>query len=381
MGVNKFTETFKKHAPQGYLFDYPLEALTGKTLTIDMSYLIFAMKSTAGKQVVNETVLANEEPDLIRINRLTTYKILDRLVTLQNHKIEVICVFDCGHTDNLKSDTKQARKVEHEKHLQKFNEARTRLYTTEPIFRTTELTENYKKAFLGICAKPDPNYIDHLRNVLSTVGFSCIDPKMYGMNTGDAEALCATLELNQLAWGAMTVDSDYHVYGGRYAITEFEQIWKAKSPDQPRVRCYTVQVRSLDSILLQTGLDFNRFKDLCILLGTDFNSNIRGMGPVKCWEAIQKYGNIITMSNYINVSTLNYPQVLSKFNDSFRQVALQQQSFDWVRFSDNARKILDQEGLIDYIDKMLTNRPQNVVGTTNTAVTDQTGNVPVGMQF
>ncbi len=44
-----------------------------------------------------------------------------------------------------------------------------------------------------------------------------------------------------------------------------------------------------------TGLSMEQFVDFCILCGCDYVNNIRGIGPVKALQLIQKHGSIEVM--------------------------------------------------------------------------------------
>jgi 5'-3' exonuclease len=68
-------------------------------------------------------------------------------------------------------------------------------------------------------------------------------------------------------------------------------------------------------ILKKTGLTRAQFTDLCIMLGCDFNSRVKGIGPAKSWKLFQtareKYPDstrlieLIAADNEIDFSLLN----------------------------------------------------------------------------
>jgi 5'-3' exonuclease len=67
-------------------------------------------------------------------------------------------------------------------------------------------------------------------------------------------------------------------------------------------------------------LDFNEEEmlDFCIMCGTDYNKNIKGVGPVKSYNLIKKYKNldVIEKTEKINISSLNYKIVRNLFSCS-----------------------------------------------------------------
>lgn len=72
-----------------------------------------------------------------------------------------------------------------------------------------------------------------------------------------------------------------------------------------------------------TSLDLTResFVDLCILLGTDYNSNIPGIGPVRALQLIQNYGTIEKLpesfaNKPLNVDHIAVDEIRDIFNRS-----------------------------------------------------------------
>jgi len=49
---------------------------------------------------------------------------------------------------------------------------------------------------------------------------------------------------------------------------------------------------SLERSLCALGLGLSSFRDLCILLGCDYNTRMRGYGPKKCFALIKAHGTI-----------------------------------------------------------------------------------------
>ncbi|KAI8643897.1 hypothetical protein BD408DRAFT_135768 [Parasitella parasitica] len=77
------------------------------------------------------------------------------------------------------------------------------------------------------------------------------------------------------------------------------------------------------------GLSRKSFIDLCILCGTDFSGTIRGMGPHRALEAIQKYGLIEQVlanlnPNHVPQDTFDYSLArhVSQFDGSLHILKL-----------------------------------------------------------
>jgi 5'-3' exonuclease len=95
---------------------------------------------------------------------------------------------------------------------------------------------------------------------------------------GEAETECYKLSDNDNVIGVFTIDTDIIAYGTKCMIQELNS----------STFKYTTQA------LLEYYLDLNRdsILDFCIMCGTDYNSNIPGIGPVKAYDYIRRYENV-----------------------------------------------------------------------------------------
>jgi 5'-3' exonuclease len=143
-------------------------------------------------------------------------------------------------------------------------------------------------------------YIDKLENnILNVTAEDFTNVKlwlsMFGIPwitaPGEAEIFCAALVKKGIADAVMTKDTD--VLACCVPIMIFDvDIYKKEFTEI-----------KLDTIL--SGLDLNEdsWLDLCIMCGTDFNSNIPRVGPITSLAYIKKYKNIETIAE--NVTKLD----------------------------------------------------------------------------
>ena len=298
MGVNSFSTLLKKYA-QNCEYEIPLESLRGKRISIDTPNLAYIMKSGATKRIIDSTNLADKKPDVSAINNLTLDMILSRLEVFIQYGITPVCVFDGKHHE-LKNYIQEKRKDRKDKIKAKLLKAETDLYNTEPLFRNSILTNEYAKYYkqsIGISLE----FTQQLKTILSSSGFPVISAENINTMTNDAEGICASLCIkgNDQCFAAFTTDSDFHVYGGDLAIVDIYSKYVFKNG--VNVSMHFAKIRSLEAILKQMDIPFESFRDLCILLGTDFNSNIKGIGPVNSWKLIQQYK---TIDNIVKVKSL-----------------------------------------------------------------------------
>jgi len=109
----------------------------------------------------------------------------------------------------------------------------------------------------------------NLKSALESHGYKVFQSKH------EAEALCCQLSKTESVWAVITEDTDALAFGAKRVIFRF----LSKEPivvDQQDV---------LDGLQLTR----DEFLDLCILMGTDYASNVRKIGPATALSLIRRY--------------------------------------------------------------------------------------------
>jgi len=359
MGIEKFGEFLKTHAPNCYI-DVPLSHFRGHRVSVDMDNLNHVMMRISTKIEIGETDMANQDPDQVSIHRRAKEMILTKLEVFFQAGITPVCVFD-GIPHPLKQHAKQKKAKNKDKLKTRLETARKQLREGDPFIRNPIVLNEYVT-----CAKQDVKvsreFVHELKDILRSVGFPVLHADDYpNIMTKDAEGLCATLCLqgNDYCVAGYTTDSDFHVYGGNIQITEIE----GRSTKDGIVQY--AKVRTLEAILQQSGLSFPQFQDFCIMLETDFNPNIPGIGLVKAWARLKKYGSLDQMALYEDVRILNHLQVRQLFNSTIVRLEFDP-NFNMDLFRANSRDVFGVHGLHDhtgrifhYLEEMF--RPKFVV--------------------
>lgn len=142
------------------------------------------------------------------------------------------------------------------------------------------------------------------QDFLKALGFICLSTDGH-----EAEAMCANLSKQKRTSATVSEDLDTIVFG-----------------DAPILRHFFSKARpilQIDPILARNELGLSRaaFIDLCILCGTDFSGTIRGIGPHRAVEWIQKYGSIerilehLATTKYEVSPTFDYQLARNVFHD------------------------------------------------------------------
>ncbi|XP_075050670.1 flap endonuclease 1-like isoform X1 [Mixophyes fleayi] len=126
----------------------------------------------------------------------------------------------------------------------------------------------------GVRSTHAPEHQD-LKTLLNHLGVPFIQAP------SEAEATCASLVKDDLAWGAVTEDMDALPFG----CTRLIRNLKADKNT-------TITEYNFPAILKKLQLSPKQFVDLCILLGCDYTEKIRGLGVCKALQMIKQYGSI-----------------------------------------------------------------------------------------
>lgn len=156
---------------------------------------------------------------------------------------------------------------------EKIEEKTKQLEETEP-FENFLLKEEIKrtKNYLFFTSPTFTNeFIDNIKQFATVI-----------QSEGEGETLAATLAKDKHLIGVITKDSDVYPIGTPACF-----ILKNKK----------IHISLTNCILKSLNMNQDSFRNFCILLGSDFNNRIKGLGPVNAHRLINKYGNI---ENFIN---------------------------------------------------------------------------------
>ncbi len=119
----------------------------------------------------------------------------------------------------------------------------------------------------------DETDLDECKRLLTLVGVPWIDAP------GESDAQCAYLVQAGHAWAAVTQDWDIALFGAPRALRNLTMSTTR-----------TPELLDLEASLHAAGLSREQLVDAAILIGTDYNEGVPGVGPVKAVKLV-KQGN------------------------------------------------------------------------------------------
>jgi 5'-3' exonuclease len=122
---------------------------------------------------------------------------------------------------------------------------------------------------------------------------------------GEAEKMCSAMCISGFVSAVLSEDTDVMAYGAPVFLTKI---------DTSSDTCVRIKHNYL---LEQLSLTITNFLDLCIMCGTDYNSNIPKIGSKTAYKQIIQYGSIdeIGLKTNLDISILNHNRVRQLFTD------------------------------------------------------------------
>jgi flap endonuclease-1 len=139
--------------------------------------------------------------------------------------------------------------------------------------------------------------MNECKEILRSIGLPVIEA------VEEADSQCAYLSKKKLVYGVASEDMDLLTFGTKKLLRNFS-ISKSKQ---------IIEI-SLDKILEDFEMTMDEFIDLCILLGCDYSSTIKGIGTKKAFNFIKKYKSIEGVIGFINENKTKRYVVPEDFN-------------------------------------------------------------------
>lgn len=199
--------------------------------------------------------------------------ILHRTANLVNARIRPVYVFD-GKPHPLKAKTIQQRRERKEKAEKEWKEA----------LEAGDLAKAKTKA--QQTSRVTDEIIQQSKELLESLGI----PYIQAPSEGEAQASYMVKKGDGYAVGSQ--DFDCLLIGSPILVRNLTSSGRRKLPaKEAYAKVYPKQIR-LKPNLKSLGITHKQLVDMAILIGTDFNDGVKGIGPKKSLKLIKKVGNI-----------------------------------------------------------------------------------------
>ena len=239
---------------------------------------------------------------------------------IADYGMRLVFVFD-GRPPELKRAEVESRREAREK--------------SEEEYRAAVAVGDYKTAFSKavMTGRLTSEGIADAKRLLDLLGI----PWVQAPSEGEAQA--AYIAARGDVWASNSQDYDSLLFGAprlvRYITIQGEE-WL---PSKGRARKLQPEIIELEGLLQGIGVTREQLIDLAILIGTDFNQGVRGIGPKTALKLIRTHGSIEGLS----------PEIVAKLPpdvDAIRRIYLEPDVTDKYSLEEGG---LDEEGLHGFL--------------------------------
>jgi flap endonuclease-1 len=243
-----------------------LSELKGKVIAIDAYNTLYQFLSIIRQR--DGTPLIDSHGEIT--SHLSGF--LYRTTNLVEEGIKPIFVFD-GTPPEFKNAILEERKSVRAKAMLKWEEEKAG--GGEEAFKYAQASSHIRG-----------NMIEDAKKLLSLMGF----PVIQAPSEGEAQA--AFIAMNGDAYAVGSQDYDALLFGAPVVVRNLAATGKRKLPGKGIYVDVKCEVIELESGLRKFEITREQLVDIALLVGTDYNPGIKGIGPKKALKLIKKHGSI-----------------------------------------------------------------------------------------
>jgi flap endonuclease-1 len=244
-----------------------MQALKGRTIAVDAHNTLYQFVSIIRQP--DGTPLKDHE------GRVTSHLsgILHRGGNMVAAGLDPVFVFD-GKPHELKSATVQERKARKEKAQQDYEEA------------LAEGDMERARAKASQTSRLDKPMIEQAKRLILALGMGYVEAPEEG------EAQAARMVREGQAYAVASQDFDALLFGAPRLVRNLTVTGRRKLPRKQVWVDVMPEELVLEDVEAQLGVSREALVDLALLLGTDYNPGVKGVGPKKALALIQEHGDL-----------------------------------------------------------------------------------------
>jgi flap endonuclease-1 len=131
----------------------------------------------------------------------------------------------------------------------------------------------------------------------------------------EGEAQAAYMCTKGDVWASASQDFDSLLFGAPRLIRNLTLSGRRKMPGKDEYREVRTQIIDRQETLDALGIDGRQLVALCVMVGTDFNPGIMGIGPKKALKLVKQYGDLPSALRSLGVEYEGMEQVEAIFLD------------------------------------------------------------------
>lgn len=188
-------------------------------------------------------------------------------------QVQPVFVFD-GKPPELKGAEIERRREIKERYQREYEEA----------LAAGDLERAFSKATMT--SRLTPPMVEDAKRLLTLLGIAHVQAP------GEGEAQAAFMAARGDAWAACSKDYDSLLFGAPRLVRFLAVSGREFLPSKGTSRAVPPEVIETAGLLAHLGISRDQLVDLALLIGTDFNEGVRGVGPKTALRLIRQYGRI-----------------------------------------------------------------------------------------
>lgn len=195
---------------------------------------------------------------------------------IADHRMRLVFVFD-GRPPSLKRGEVEKRRALKRKAEAEYAEA----------MAAGDVATAFSKAVQT--GRLDSGMIEDAKRLLNLLGVPWVQ------TPGEGEAQAAHMARRGDVWAASTRDYDSLLFGAPRLVRYLTIQGREWLPSKGRSRRLEPELIELDAFLSHHGITREQLVDLAILVGTDFNQGLKGIGPKTALRLVREHGRLEDM--------------------------------------------------------------------------------------
>jgi len=254
-----------------------LEDLRGKSFAVDANNYLYQFLSVIRTR--NGSPLKDSEGN---VTSHLTGLVFRTTRLMVDYGLDLFFVFD-GRPPLLKKDEIKRRRRERERAFKDWREA----------LKNRDYSRAFSKAVAA--SRLTKVMIEDAKKLLRILGIPFVQAP------SEAEAQAAFMVKRGDVWAASSKDYDTLLFGATRLLRFLTIYGKEYLPSKGTARPLKPELIELSSLLSHHGITRRQLVDLAILIGTDFNEGIKGVGPKTALKLIKKFERIENLpSEYLS---------------------------------------------------------------------------------
>ncbi len=264
-----------------------LEFFSGKKIAIDAFNMLYQFLANIRQQ--DGTPLKDSK------GRITSHLsgLLYRVSNMIEVGIKPIFVFDGEPPEFKRAEIEERQK--------------RRMEAEEKWIEAIQAGEKYAKKYAQATSKVDEYVVESSKTLLEYMGI----PIVQAPSEGEAQA--AYLVLKGDADFTVSQDYDSLLFGSKRLARNLAITGKRKLPGKNVYVEIKPEVVELEKNLKKLGITREQLIDIAILIGTDYNEGVKGIGIKKAYKYIKTYGDIFKALKALKAKIENLEEIREFF--------------------------------------------------------------------